>query len=71
MIECNAKEVREYIKDILSLYIGKRKVFSNDVAAYLQIPYNTYITGIKRNSIPYREILMFCKRTTEQNKVKL
>ena len=62
-MERSAKEIRECIKDILSPYIGNRKITAEDVSLALHIPYNTYLTSVRRNSIPYREILMWCRRT--------
>lgn len=61
MMERTAKEIHECIKDILSPYLGNRKMTSADVSAALHIPYNTYLTSVKRNSIPYREVLNFCR----------
>lgn len=69
-MERTANEIRERIKDILSPYLGDRKITAQDVATVLHIPYNTYLTSVKRNSIPYREILLWCQKIGEDpNKI--
>jgi hypothetical protein len=69
-MERTAKDIRECIKDILSPYFGDRKITSADVSVALHIPYNTYLTSVKRNSIPYREILLWCQKIGEDpNKI--
>jgi len=42
---------------------GNKKVFDKDVAALLRIPQQTFATMKKRNSVPFEEVLLFCKRT--------
>jgi len=70
MIERTAKEAMEVIKDIISPHLGDRKIFTKDVSAALGIPYNTYVTSLNRNSIPYRDILIWCSRTgTDPQKI--
>ena len=40
-----------------------KKVFDKEVAALLRIPQKTFATMKRRNTIPYEEVLAFCKRT--------
>ena len=60
---CDTKEAVEKVKDIISMPIGKRKVFDGDVALVLGISQGSLATMKKRNKIPFKEIILFCDRT--------
>ncbi len=52
------------IIDTLKLYLsnGDKKILDKDVATLLDIPQARFATIKKRNKIPYKDILLFCKR---------
>ena len=51
------KVLKEYVAD------GKQqKIYDKDIAALLNISQAQFATIKKRNSIPYLQILEFCKR---------
>ena len=57
------KEVVEHVKDIISPFLGNRKVTAIDVADAPCINVGTLRTKINRDSIPYDLILGWCYRT--------
>ena len=63
MTERSMREIQESIKDIIFTFLPDKKVTNKDMSDYLNIPTATYYTQLKRNSIPYREILAWCERT--------
>ena len=56
------KEISEEIKNILSLKIGHRKIYNEDVAKALGIKLVTFYAQRNRNNIPYEKIMKFCLR---------
>lgn len=58
-LNVDIKEIIEKIKDIISLKITNKKVFDKDVADALCISQMNFATMKNRNSIPYKEILLF------------
>jgi len=56
-------EIIERLKDIVSPYIGNKKVTNKDIADILGITQNKLASSLHRNSPPLEEILIFCKRT--------
>lgn len=59
----NIKKQIENIKDILSPFLGDRKVFDKDVASVLSLNQATLQSRKSRNGTIADEILCFCKRT--------
>lgn len=59
---CDMREIVERIKDIISLRLGNKNVFDIDVAIELKINKKSMSTIIKRNTIPHKEIMLFCSR---------
>lgn len=55
------EEMMERVKDIVcKAYKGK--VFDKDVAIHLDIDHMRLATNKKRNTMPFKEVLVFCKR---------
>lgn len=59
----NIKKQIENIKDILSPFLGDRKVFDKDVASVLSLPQATLQSRKARNGTIAEEILCFCRKT--------
>lgn len=55
------KKIVKVLMPLLSKELGKRATYK-DVASALDIPYNRFRQNIHKNSIPYKEILVFCFR---------
>jgi len=55
-------EIIEKIKDIISSEVPKRRVFDTDVAKEIGVLPATLASAKKRNSILYREIMLFCAK---------
>ena len=63
MRERNMREIQSKIKDIIWTYLPDKTLTNKKMASYFNIPYSTYNTQLKRNSIPYKEIMFWCART--------
>jgi len=59
----NIKQQIENIKDILSPFLGEKKVFDKDVASALFMPEDVFYSRKHRDGSIAEEILCFCKRT--------
>lgn len=58
----SCEEIIELLKDEISIPVGNRKMFLEDVAAALRIHPSNLRSRKKRNSIPFKEIIEFCDR---------
>ncbi|WP_294962281.1 hypothetical protein [Sulfurimonas sp.] len=59
---CSVEEIIERIKDIISIPVGNRKVFDNDVSMALNMSQMNLASRKRRNKIPYENIILFCDR---------
>ena len=56
------QEIVSYIKDLISIKIGNRKVLDKDVANSLEITDGKLYTCKYREIIPYENIIYFCQK---------
>lgn len=57
------REIHERMKSVIYPFVSESKTSNKDMACCLGISYFAYCTQLKRNSIPYEEILSWCYRT--------
>jgi hypothetical protein len=56
------QEIISYIKDLISIKVGNRKVLDVDVANSLEISDGKLYTCKYRGVIPYENIVYFCQK---------
>lgn len=52
-------DIREGLRDVISL-TKTGHITSIEIAKQLGIPYNTYISNVYRDIVPFQEIILFC-----------